>query len=132
MAYKKKLDQANHKVDPDLKTSEAVAKKDQAGPVRDRFLDLTEREREAVVEYLSSVTKKHSVKFKPSPDPARLAIDHSSAPIPHPLLMNALGSTDPAFIEGIISQLANAVPDRFQYRLSCAKFCVFSDQRYCT
>ena len=50
------LNQAKEKVDADLKASEAVAEKDQADPARDKFLDLTEREREAVIEYLNIVT----------------------------------------------------------------------------
>jgi hypothetical protein len=99
--------QAKEKVGADQKASEAVAEKDQADP----FLNLTQREREAVVEYLNNITKKQSVRFKLSD--GKLAIDHSSAPIPHPLLMNALGSTDAAFIDGIIAQLASAVPDGF-------------------
>jgi hypothetical protein len=90
--------QAKEKVGADQKASEAVAEKDQADPARD---------------YLNIKTKKQSVRFKRSPDPTRLALDHSSAPIPHPDLMNALGSTDLAFIDGIIAQLATAVSEGF-------------------
>jgi hypothetical protein len=120
MAYKKKLNRATNKVDADLKNSEAVAKTDQADAATDPFLDLTERERKAVMEYLNSVTKKHSVRFKISD--GKFVLDHSSAPIPDPILMNAFGSTDAAFIDGIINQLASAAPDGFGTNLRDLNF----------
>jgi hypothetical protein len=106
------LNQAREKADADLKASEAVTEKDQAAPARDKFLGLTEPQREAVIECLN-IEKKQSVRFKPSPDPTRLALDHSHAPIPDPVLMKAFGSADATFIDGIVAQLASAVPDGF-------------------
>jgi hypothetical protein len=126
---KTKLTRANEKVVADLKASEAISsevqRKTAQSLARDKFLDLTEREREAVIEYLNIVTKKQSVRFKPSPDPTRWALDHSSAPIvAQPVLMNAFGSTDMAFIDGILAQLANAVPDGFTTDLRALNFAV--------
>jgi hypothetical protein len=128
MAYKTKLTRANEKVVADLKASEAVTsevqRKTEQSPARDKFLDLTEREREAVIEYLNIVTKKQSVRFTLSNDPARLALDHSSARIVQPVLMNAFGSTDKAFIDGIVAQLANAVSDGDEADLHALNFAV--------
>ena len=116
------LNQAKEKVDADLKASEAVAEKDQADPARDKFLDLTEREREAVIEYLNIVTKKQSVRFKLSD--GKLELDDSSVPIVQPFVANAFGSTDMAFIGSIVAQLANAVSDGDEGDLHALNFAV--------
>jgi hypothetical protein len=53
-----------------------------------------------------------------------LTLDHSSVPIVQPLIANAFGSTDMAFIGSIVAQLANAVSDGDEADLHALNFAV--------
>jgi hypothetical protein len=71
---------------------------------------LTAAERSAVSKYLARSEAKPSVRFKVSNDAGGTKIepDHANEAIGHVLFMNALGSADYAFADGIKRQLANA------------------------
>ena len=104
------LKQAKEKVDPDLKTAQAVAEKDQAEPAEDKLLDLTEQgDGETVIEYLNNITKEQSVRFKNALRTENWCLTIRSVRIVRPFIANAFGSTDMAFVGSIVAQLANAV-----------------------
>jgi hypothetical protein len=69
---------------------------------------LTAAERKAVGKYLARSEAKPAVRFKVSNNAVQLEFDHPDKRIGHALLMNALGTADQEFVNGIINQLVNA------------------------
>jgi hypothetical protein len=72
-------------------------------------LELTPAERKVVDKYLTAISQeKPSFRIKISTDAdgnKKAELDESNNPIAHPVMMNAFGSTDPAFLDGIVAQV---------------------------
>ena len=125
----KKLNQPDEKILAGLKASKngnsEMQGKTKQSIATDPFLDLTAAEREAVVKYLTALqTKPSSPRFKLSSDEEKLEVDQSSEPLVNPIFMNAFGSTDRAFIDGILSQFINIVSDGHEIDLRALNFAV--------
>jgi hypothetical protein len=72
--------------------------------------ELTAAERKAIDKYLIRSKAKPTVRFKISNNAtgAKIQLDHPHGTIGHALLMDAFGSADREFVDGLLSQLANA------------------------
>ena len=70
---------------------------------------LTAAERKAVGKYLARSEAKPAVKFKVSNNATdvQIELDHPDKRIAHVLLMDAFGSADQEFVDGVLRQLAN-------------------------
>lgn len=78
--------------------------------VKEATRELKAAERKAVSKFLARSEAKLSVRFKVSNNAggAKLELDHPSEPLRSVLLMNALGTVDQEFVNGILRQLAKA------------------------
>jgi hypothetical protein len=72
--------------------------------------EVTAAERSAIEKYLARLKAKPSVRYKVSKNgsDAQIRVDHPDKVVGHVLVMDALGSADWDFTDGIVNQLANA------------------------
>jgi len=71
--------------------------------------EVTAVERTAMVKHLARLRAKPSIRFKVSKDgDPQIELDHRDKPVGEALIMNVFASADGDFVNGIVSQLANA------------------------
>jgi hypothetical protein len=85
----------------------AYSKETANGAQQSNKSDLTPKEKAALERFAARHVATAEVRLKPSGDPPRLGIDHADRRMGHILLMNALGTADDDFADGLLSQLAN-------------------------